>query len=98
MKAILVIDMPEKCVDCDLHQWVDIENYENDEIRCLRNRSKTFDADDDKPSWCPLKPMPKRNEYRADTKYENMDKYSTGYADGWNDCLKEILDESGSCD
>lgn len=84
MKAILVIDLPKNCAECKLIHLQGIG-----ESIC-----NAVDWEE-RPSWCPLKPMPKRNEYRADTKHEDMDKYSTGYADGWNDCLKEI--ENGSC-
>ena len=43
---------------------------------------------------CDLKPMPKHNDYRADTSFDQMKLYSTGYADGWNDCLDEIIGET----
>ena len=82
MKTILVINgMPENCDECPLQRW-GIDGWNCTPMNKV--------IEDDKPSWCPLKPLPKRNEYRADTKHEDMDEYSTGYADGWNDCLKEI--------
>lgn len=52
MKAILVVDAPKRCLDCEL---ISIE--ENNEIvRCFNGR--TLDVGDifkERPSWCPLK-------------------------------------------
>ena len=87
MKAILVIDIPKTCLDCPV---CSLDEMDGDYI-CGKTGKCVEEYFDKKPSWCPLRPLPKRNEYRADTKYENMDKYSTGYADGRNDCLDEIL-------
>lgn len=80
MKAVLVIDMPVNCRECPCFY---------DYLHCQAKMGLNV-LGDERPKGCPLKPMPKRNEYRADTKYEDADKYDTGYADGWNDCLEEI--------
>ncbi len=37
-----------------------------------------------------IKPIPQHDYYRADTYLVQMEKYRTGYADGWNDCLEEL--------
>lgn len=89
MKSILVIDMPKSCWACPL--W-DKSDYA-DGCEAVGRKTHDIDHGAEREVWCPLKPLPKRNEYRADTKHEDMDKYSTGYADGWNDCLEEITDE-----
>lgn len=89
MKAILVIDkMPKNCSDCWLHHneysdyekvWEDICHNAEHECHVL---SKTNYIK--RPSWCPLKPMPKK---------KNTDFHpNVVYANGWNDCLKEICD------
>ena len=36
-----------------------------------------------RPIWCPLKPLPEKEE-------DWMDDYYRGHADGWNDCLYKI--------
>ncbi len=61
MKAILVIDMPINCECCrfrisDLNgeNW---ECYGDETIRLVKD-SKT------KPNWCPLRPLPKKLDYR----------------------------------
>ena len=50
MKAILVIDMPSKCFACPLH------SLSIDEPYCNIVRDTAFGVE--KPSWCPLRPMP----------------------------------------
>lgn len=79
MKAIAIIDVP----DGGKGKW-----YIDGEIRYTEDESlmKKFDAD-----MIPLKPMPKKRNYSeelADTRGFDM------YMEGWNDCLKEITDES----
>lgn len=50
MKAILVIDIPKNCKDCAL-------NYDNQNCLGIEVFTKVS-IEDDRPSWCPLKPMP----------------------------------------
>ena len=82
MKAILVIDMPIDCYDCPC--------YYEDKDRC-EVLIKKAGADDEKPSWCPLKAMPEKiNEKAIDfvpRGYWSPDDYE---AKGWNDCIEEI--------
>ena len=56
MRAILVIDMPESCDDCQLAYdyrcfitWKEFEEKEENYIISYP-----------RPTWCPLKPMPKK--------------------------------------
>lgn len=77
-KAILVIDKPESCTSCLLGIY-------NKKWFCLKTL-KDIDITDRYhiPDWCPLKPMPKK---------KNTDFHpNVVYANGWNDCLKEICD------
>ena len=79
MKAILMIEMPEDCVECNqfafecchtMKREIERENI----VQCKR------------PSWCPLRPMPQK---------KNTDFHpNIVYANGWNDCLKTILGET----
>ena len=91
MKAILVVDMPTKCSECELF------SYSNDV--CLATR-KMVDKDivgDIKIDWCPLKPMPEKKEAYAvshtEIAYEFTAKTHPLYADGWNACLEAIGDD-----
>lgn len=80
MKAILVIDMPETCEACPLTEWAG--SY----CRLVG----MFCAEDERPSWCPLKPMPKWREVPeyVTTKRELIDW-------GYDQCIAEIL---GDCE
>lgn len=78
-KAILVIDMPESCDKCPLL-------FRHEEERCCwvegRNSFTT------KPDWCPLKSIPnkRKEKYAADVGLRD-----SGFIDGWNACIDEIL-------
>ena len=78
MKAILVIDMPETCDDCPLTEWAG--GY------C--RLAGMFVAEDERPSWCPLKPMPQKMRTDANDIEEDS------YWQGWNSCLEEIMGET----
>lgn len=78
MKAILVIDMPSNCLDCPC---------EYDYMRCKATNYKLdyVNADAEKPSWCPLRPLPHKLQ---------ADWYTDGYKEGFNACLEEITGET----
>lgn len=74
-KAILVIDMPNCCKEC-IGYVLGLHNDFCDITKfIIPNR-------EDKPSHCPLKPLP---EHFIRFGYED------DYAEGYNDCLNEIL-------
>ena len=69
MKAILVVDMPKSCEDCPC----------TDYMFCYATQKELeIDWEVNKPSWCPLKPMPMRSVWKGD------------FSDGWNACIEEI--------
>ena len=48
--------------------------------------------DEDKPDWCPLNPVPEKAEVSdCDELCDTDDWYDSGYADGYNACIDEIL-------
>ena len=75
MKAILVIDKAESCTGCMLGIY-------NKKWFCLAT-NKDIDVCDrySIPTWCPLKPMPEKQEYAV---------LSPSYRRGWNDCIEEL--------
>lgn len=83
-KAVLVMDMPESCFDCNLCHI----NGRDGEYNCQafevarQVNSETYE----KPDWCPLREL---SEYKrtVGTESEN-DKLLMNM--GWNDCLEEI--------
>ena len=74
-KSILVIDTPKECDGCP----------------CLNQKLWECQADkkrrssDERPSWCPLKPMPQEDKVKA-----GVGAYTRGFSVGWNKCLEEI--------
>lgn len=95
-KAILVIDMPDSCKDCDImfkgdySDWCPWKDARTDVYDYIKNNTK--------PDWCPLKELP--------TKIEALiDDWSDGYEDKerlirCKDCNLKHYSESGNlwCD
>lgn len=84
MKAILVIDMPDMCLNCDLYAFQGCYPLQR---RIDRDGLKMVD----KPDWCPLKPMPKKFEAPEIYELWNTD---SEYFNGWNDCIDTITGET----
>lgn len=80
MKAILVIDLPEHCSDCSCEQ----------NGICLI-KSVVVESID-RPSCCPLKPMPQKldaNDWHRMFGGTYKEREAKGY--GWNECIDEII-------
>ena len=87
MKAVLVMDIPESCVDCQFCY----EYHEGIEACCTVTREPSNDdmyriiKEDycqDKPDWCPLKPMPEKTILAPDM--------LNSFEEGWNACIDAI--------
>lgn len=93
MKAILVIDMPKNCEDCQLRER-DMEG-----VYCsIRDEKGYIKKHKGIPSWCPLKPMPMKrrsmvNWLHEDTQTAISTHEVSEYDKGWNDCLDTLLGE-----
>lgn len=74
MKAILVIDMHENCSECLCEQ----------NGICLAKNNAVESID--RPSWCPLKPMPEF-KWHEEGKENECEEW---YKNGWNACLEEL--------
>lgn len=77
-KAILVIDMPEKCTQCDF-----CEHQDEGWLWCIpcKKSARAFD----KPDWCPLQEVPQKKELYLSINNEK------GYCEGYNACINEIM-------
>lgn len=80
MKAILILDMPECCICCPC--------YNSDGLCWAEERIVKDDFK--KPSWCPLKPLPKREPEHFTS---NGEEVHDVYFQGWNDCIDVIVGE-----
>lgn len=78
-KAILVMDMPDDCFECNFC----VEMAAQD--RCVAVGKRIFTIT--KPDWCPLKPIPEKDEVYY------LHEWSAGYKKGWNDCVNYVAGE-----
>ena len=82
-KAVLLMNVTENCLDCNLCV-LDMDGS----ISCYYNKREicsNVGENNSRPEWCPLKSLPEEDH---EDHYPNELEY--GYADGWNDCLREI--------
>lgn len=79
-KAVLVIEMPIGCEECQLA----VETTHSYDMCCITGSKIISEG---KFPWCPLKPMPK--------KYDMSEPHNTDwdgeYECGYNACIDEIL-------
>ena len=91
MKAILVIDMPTDCEDCqfgyDYRCFITWKRFEEKE----ENYIITYPI----PTWCPLKPLPQKKKLADYLPYENYSQQTRfmDFINGWNACIREIENE-----
>ena len=91
-KAILVMDMPDSCIDCRFCREIDegieacCEIMDNPDDSSLCRMIEDYCQC--RPSWCPLKELPEKSCTG------NSDYYQWGdWEDGWNACIDDILGE-----
>ena len=83
-KSVLVIDTPERCIDCEIGQ-----NYSNIIETCvscpIAGKSALDGEAESIPGWCPLMDLPEKDngDYPANT-------FDAGFVEGWNECIDEI--------
>lgn len=83
-KAVLVMDMPECCVDCCCGYF---ERYTK-ELNLVCGATGEDANNVGKPDWCPLRELPEKANHPAYCDNGRFDK-------GWNACLDEILKDDG---
>ena len=78
MKAFLVTEMPKCCNECkcNFDHWCSFDNFE-----------RHIDDLEQKPKWCPLRPLPQKIVGK-------QAKYIPAYSLGWNECIDEISGET----
>ena len=84
-KAVLLMDVPEKCLDCNLCV-LDMDGS----ISCYYNKREicsNVGENNSRPEWCPLRPLPDRKEITETYKWEDR---LPSFKCGWNWCLDEI--------
>lgn len=82
-KAVLVIDMPKSCSECDL-RVIGSYNFCTG-ADCRKIDQMKIINEDIKPDWCPLREIPQKRS----TEYNPArNPYIT---EGYNACIDEIL-------
>ena len=84
-KAVLLMDVPEKCLDCNLCV-LDMDGS----ISCYYNKREicsNVGENNSRPNWCPLRKLPDRKEITETYKWEYR---LPSFKCGWNWCLDEI--------
>ena len=87
-KAILALEMPNKCAECPLSCDI-MGDYNKNLCRCYEEYMVNPNSEK-RPDWCPLKELPIKDSKMSMIK--SID-YSKGLVDGWNSCIDEILGE-----
>ena len=83
MKAILVLEMPSKCSDCQFYYQTHDEN--DDYVsKCEVLNDMTIDGFIDKYSECPLRPLPDKKPHAE----EFLEVFMNA---SYNSCIDEIL-------
>ena len=79
-KGIIVVEMPERCADCQLIAPIPGCPVTGKSIyrEVLHNK---------KPDWCPISPVPRVNSGER--------KYLNEYEKGWNDCVDYLEGRNG---
>lgn len=93
-KAILVMDMPSSCEECEFCIEV---SWKRHFCKLKENEGVYKEIDDyvvdrrfGKPYWCPLREVPQKKESDIEKySYEEMKKWH--YSNGYNACIDEIL-------
>ena len=90
MKAILVMDMPSSFLECPIGKDMSIAIETC--IQCPLGKCAIDAETEIRPDWCPLNPVPEKAEVSdCDELCDTDDWYDSGYADGYNACIDEIL-------
>ena len=88
MKAILVVDMPNNCYDCQYCRFDARKyNFRGCVLTDTEVQDGTIDICKEVHRCCPLKPMLEQKEVDYSKELDYADGY---FAEGWNACLEEI--------
>lgn len=86
-KAILIMEMPISCDSCPLFG----NHYSDLCCKALNNRSIDYPYPKDfRQEWCPLSAIPESKKFCAEGCDESEYEYAKGYAEGYNDCIRDI--------
>lgn len=88
-KSVLIVDTPKNCDECRFCKHEYPYPYCRITIKSINDLNTIQD-------WCPLSLIPERKILRqyADNTALNMESIMAyQYAQGWNDCIYELMEE-----
>ena len=85
-KAILVMDMPKNCYECNLR----FTNLSCEDICSKDNKYIEVNIFERKPNWCPLHEVPQKKEHVKSYDFL-LGQKANSFVDGYNACIDEIL-------
>ena len=101
MKGIIVVDMPERCKDCDFiregFNGACCERKSGEEGLCKEIPIEI--TRHGRPYWCPIKPLPEKLPEHEPVAYKDNDDNWINRMKrlpehcGWNACLDVLLEE-----
>lgn len=105
-KSILVIDTPNRCLDCPLgnSEESDGEEVYCSILECTTYQSEIYEDEEEeelynskKPDYCPLKEVPRKKiAIGIDGTSSVTEIRERGRQEGYNACIEEILKGSDS--
>ena len=84
-KAILVMDMPDKCGECECSYC----DYDDPHLNLICAVVGDNVSGSDKPDWCPLRPMPEKKPLKGNVSNIQRMMEEMG-AVSWNACIDAI--------
>ena len=91
-KAFLVIDIPSCCNECPICASYAESAFSIREYWCTVSDNISVDPDD-KPRWCPLKPVPEKYDIEAMRNKPHDIDCDWEFESGYNTCIDDILEE-----
>lgn len=91
MKVVLVIEEPNECIDCPCYRQTKEDGELFEDCKAMMMPLNWREVTE-KPSWCPLKPLPESKEIKPIPKGQTHYQWMKNKHEiiGWNNCLKEI--------
>lgn len=83
-KGYILVDVPEKCSQCNF--WF-AKATEPVEYRCMAKQRRLENLTG-RPDWCPLRELPKKMEVCG--RYPQPGEPVPSYRIGWNDCIERM--------
>ena len=85
-KAILVMDMPDKCGECECSYC----DYDDPHLNLICAVVGDNVSGSDKPDWCPLRPMPEKKPLKGNVSNIQRMMEEMG-AVSWNSCIDAMI-------